>query len=164
MKSDMNLEKMQDGKIEPKNNRKMMSKDNSEQRQVEKESIKSEDMQKKRIDKKKKKQNLMMMIQQLKPDNHENSGQSENMQLNMPRQEQFSFDANISGGPNIEIMRQASFQPTNLNNESNQPIQKKNEVSFDKTFKKIAQSLSPEPEKLIQSQLNSNDKKDKYEQ
>jgi len=51
MKSDMNLEKMQDGKIEPKNNRKMMSKDNSEQRQVEKESIKSEDMQKKRIDK-----------------------------------------------------------------------------------------------------------------
>ena len=105
MKTDMNLQKMQNGKIEPKNNRKMMSKDNSEQRQVEKESIKSEDMQKKRIDKQKKKQNLMMMIQQLKPDNHDNTGQSENMQLNMPRQEQFSFDANIGGGPNIEIMR-----------------------------------------------------------
>ena len=55
MKGDLNLEKMQDGKIEPKNGRKMMSKDNSERRQVEDESIRSEDMQKKRIDKQKKK-------------------------------------------------------------------------------------------------------------
>ena len=59
----------------------------------------------------------------------------------------------------IKTMKQISFQPTNLNApENNQNvgqliINPSNDV--DTTFKNIAESLSPEPEKLNkQSQVN----------
>jgi len=41
--------------------------------------------------------------------------------------------------------------------DSSQMTKKNDPVVIDNTFKNIAQSLSPEPEKLIESQINAND-------
>ena len=91
----------------------MGSKDNSAGGQGEsleitpRESIQSEySQQNKRINKQSRKQlAAMRQVQGINAENEPNGQPKNNLNLLVPNQDQFSFNTNISGTPNIEIIR-----------------------------------------------------------